>query len=136
MTNIKINNLTPDWERKEIAAEFEPKQSIHYKAKVKEEDKQEDKQEEESEFIDMIVNIDIKILVLFIALLCSLFLLIGFVMTDKGLQNGLDTIKENKKDNVVSERIIQKETRLIDERLKANDKVREEMKKNYNVIIN
>lgn len=132
MTNIKINNLTPDWEPTKIDT-------------TDEHDTQQDpqkpnpklmKQKKEDIVIDAAFNLDIKVVVLFIALLCSVFLLIGFVMTDRGLQNGLDTIKENKKENVVSERIIQKETRLIEERLKANDKVREEMKKNYNVIIN
>ena len=58
-----------------------------------------------------------------------------YFMRDHWLQDGIDSINENNKSNVVSQRIIDRETIAITKRNSDNDKTREKLQKVYQVTV-
>ena len=57
-------------------------------------------------------------------------------MRDHGLQDGIDSINENKKANVVSQRVIDRETVSIAKRISDNENTNKKLKEKYNISVN
>ena len=78
---------------------------------------------------------DIKTYAIAILLVILTAFIAGWLMRDHGLQDGIESINENKKSNIVSQRIIDRETINITKRNEENDKTREKLQKVYQVTV-
>lgn len=79
---------------------------------------------------------DTKKLSLMILSVVLVAFILGWFMRDHGLQDWIDNIKELRKDNVVSQRIINKETKAIQLREQEIQKTKEKVQKDYNITVN
>lgn len=79
---------------------------------------------------------DTKTLALLILSIVLCAFIAGWFMRDHWLQDWIDNIKELRKDNVISQRVIDRETISIQKRNGEIEKTKEKIQKDYNIIIN
>lgn len=81
------------------------------------------------------IDTDIKTVVLIILTIVLLAFIWWWFMNDRWLQDWINNIKELKKDNVISKKIIDKETKNIQNRDQEIENTKEKIKKDYNITV-